>query len=381
MGKIFLKTFYSVTLFLLVILFAGSALAESKFRSDFSASYRQNRFDALAYLVKANKDIMPGEVRSLIEEASSPDKPFQEKMDLLDIASAMASMYKEWHNDGSLIPLVEAVQKEEMRKEKERVAELEKWNAYETVQGNLVLKEHEKEQAAKGLNPVIFPHWIHRLTYDCKACHQGLFTMKRNANRITHSAFSGGKQCGACHDGKVSFSSNEKCERCHAAGKPEADELDPKKAGLNKLSETAARTGSVWRPEALKEGKLPLDRFGQIDWGGLERANAYEASKTDTKEGIKDNRIFFEPVVPYIKGVTFDHKVHSTHSGCSVCHPDLFKDALGANKVSMTEMSKGNFCGACHGKVSFRFADCARCHKGSAEDGALIRKGTFPEKK
>jgi c(7)-type cytochrome triheme protein len=55
----------------------------------------------------------------------------------------------------------------------------------------------------------------------------------------------------------------------------------------------------------------------------------------------------------------------------------VFKDELGGNDVKMLEISRGNFCGHCHGKVSFTFADCLRCHnqaKGEAPEGVLTRK-------
>ncbi len=51
------------------------------------------------------------------------------------------------------------------------------------------------------------------------------------------------------------------------------------------------------------------------------------------------------------------------------CHPALFIDKLGANQMKMLDLSRGQFCGHCHGKVSFPFADCLRCHKKSAGKG------------
>jgi hypothetical protein len=49
---------------------------------------------------------------------------------------------------------------------------------------------------------------------------------------------------------------------------------------------------------------------------------------------------------------------------------------LGGNEIIKVEMSRGKFCGYCHGKVSFTFADCLRCHtqpKGEMPEGVLIR--------
>jgi len=68
-------------------------------------------------------------------------------------------------------------------------------------------------------------------------------------------------------------------------------------------------------------------------------------------------------VVLCVDDVLFDHQVHSDWIKCSTCHPAIFRDELGGNMIKMTDMAKGRFCGHCHGKVSFTFADCLRCHK------------------
>ncbi len=65
--------------------------------------------------------------------------------------------------------------------------------------------------------------------------------------------------------------------------------------------------------------------------------------------------------------VMFDGKAHATKGlACKACHPALFKMKKGA-KMTMAEMDKGQFCGACHnGKDAFGTADpakCGECHK------------------
>jgi c(7)-type cytochrome triheme protein len=64
--------------------------------------------------------------------------------------------------------------------------------------------------------PVVFPHWIHRLSYTCYACHDTPFKMKAGETIVTMDEIQNGQSCGACHDGKIAFVSNlSTCTRCH----------------------------------------------------------------------------------------------------------------------------------------------------------------------
>src|SRR3972149_6431050 len=180
----------SKALFVIVIavlsgyIFAGGALAaESKFRKSFRTSYEQNRFDAMGFLVKQNKDIMPGEIQSLVDEA---------------------------------------------------------------------------EVAAIGLSPVIFPHWVHRINFECKACHPVLFPMKKT-NSITMTPIFEGRLCGECHNGKIAFDAAESCERGHVAGRPgESAPLNPKKADIAKVMESSERLKTELNLDLLPNKALPL---------------------------------------------------------------------------------------------------------------------------
>ncbi len=62
--------------------------------------------------------------------------------------------------------------------------------------------------------------------------------------------------------------------------------------------------------------------------------------------------------------VTFSHAVHTEWLACSNCHNELFKDKPGANVIRMSDIFKGEACGACHGKVAFPPDQCFRCHNG-----------------
>lgn len=365
----------------LALALSAPALAESKFRRDFRKSYEADRFDALGFLVRTNKAILPGEIQSLMDEAASA-ATYHEKMTLLDLANTMATMYREWHGEGRYVEEVEAVQKAELAKEAARVAELEKWKKYENFTGNFILKSKLTEMEAKKLSPVIFPHWVHRLYYDCKACHPSVFPMKRT-DSMSQAEILAGKSCGVCHDGQEAFAAKDNCERCHVAGKPgEAALIKPKKsADTAKLKATADRLGTGLNLDALPvKGALPFDRLGNIDWSLMRKHKVHEPKKSikaGAKDQRRDNEIIFESPSPYVKNSVFSHTAHTEQVECASCHPAPYKEELGSDAVGMSAMGQGESCGTCHNRVSFRFADCNRCHsKPPGEDPgkALQRK-------
>jgi len=79
--------------------------------------------------------------------------------------------------------------------------------------GDVVI--NNKSDAA-GIRPVIFPHWFHRIRFTCKACHADLgIKFKAGSNKIDMVKIIEGKYCGACHDGKLAWSSSN-CTLCHS---------------------------------------------------------------------------------------------------------------------------------------------------------------------
>jgi c(7)-type cytochrome triheme protein len=63
--------------------------------------------------------------------------------------------------------------------------------------------------------------------------------------------------------------------------------------------------------------------------------------------------------MPYVR---FPHYDHSLILSCTNCHTAIFLPKKDANPVNMYTILKGEFCGVCHGKVSFPITDCFRCH-------------------
>lgn len=110
---------------------------------------------------------------------------------------------------------------------------------------------------------------------------------------------------------------------------------------------------------------LPPDTAGnQVSWvkalrdGYIKpRTNLYET----TEVRILDSNILMKRTaeMPY---VLFPHRPHTEWLDCSNCHEKLFKSQAGATPVNMFAILQGEYCGRCHGAVSFPLTECARCH-------------------
>ena len=83
------------------------------------------------------------------------------------------------------------------------------WAEYADV----VINEMSEEA---GVSPVIYPHWFHRIRYQCSVCHVDLgFKTKAGGNGITMDKIIQGEYCGACHNGEIAWSA-ENCDLCHS---------------------------------------------------------------------------------------------------------------------------------------------------------------------
>ncbi len=82
--------------------------------------------------------------------------------------------------------------------------------------GDMVMNKFSEKN---GVRPVVFPHWFHRIRYQCKVCHADLeIKMRAGASNARMEEIVAGKSCGACHNGKIAWES-DRCDLCHS-GKP-----------------------------------------------------------------------------------------------------------------------------------------------------------------
>jgi c(7)-type cytochrome triheme protein len=67
-----------------------------------------------------------------------------------------------------------------------------------------------------------------------------------------------------------------------------------------------------------------------------------------------------------VRPVVFPHWFHRIRYRCSVCHQEQgFKMRVGANDITMKDISEGRFCGMCHnGQVAWSSERCELCHSG-----------------
>ncbi len=72
--------------------------------------------------------------------------------------------------------------------------------------------------------------------------------------------------------------------------------------------------------------------------------------------------------------VRFPHKAHTEWLDCSNCHEHLFKSKAGATQFTMLDILQGEYCGTCHGAVSFPLTECNRCHSVDPDEANRIQR-------
>ena len=128
----------------------------------------------------------------------------------------------------------------------------------------------------------------------------------------------------------------------------------------------AYKAGRSWHPQALSAASLPKDRYGLIDWVKLVDENiiaprpSLDPDATDNPPLDMDVEI--ETKGYFVDNVKYPHSVHTYWFDCTACHPGIFTPARGSNNMTMVGISRGEWCGRCHGKVAFPLTDCAKCH-------------------
>lgn len=102
----------------------------------------------------------------------------------------------------------------------------------------------------------------------------------------------------------------------------------------------------------------------QVDWVAALSTQAI-APRTnvfpETNIQVLDLDIMFEDTAG-MPLVLFPHRQHTEWLDCSNCHNKIFKQQQGANDVGMLDVLQGEYCGQCHGAVSFPLTQCFRCH-------------------
>ncbi|MDH3319142.1 MAG: hypothetical protein OEO84_05560, partial [Betaproteobacteria bacterium] len=79
--------------------------------------------------------------------------------------------------------------------------------------GDVILNQQSEKN---GVRPVVFPHWFHRIRFQCKVCHGELeFKMRAGTTETTMADIMAGKFCGKCHNGTIAWAT-DRCDLCHS---------------------------------------------------------------------------------------------------------------------------------------------------------------------
>ncbi|MEH6616301.1 MAG: c(7)-type cytochrome triheme domain-containing protein [Porticoccus sp.] len=131
---------------------------------------------------------------------------------------------------------------------------------------------------------------------------------------------------------------------------------DPDNLGLEELQEPG---------DALSTLPVDKNRAGnQVDWV-MALQQEYIQPRTnifpETKVQLLDLDIIMGNTGE-MHMVRFPHLAHTEWLDCVNCHDEFFKPEVDANPVNMFAILVGEFCGRCHGAVSFPLTECGRCH-------------------
>ena len=105
---------------------------------------------------------------------------------------------------------------------------------------------------------------------------------------------------------------------------------------------------------------MPKDQYGMVDWVKGAKDGLILPLASLNNDDIKNNSlnlqaIIMKPNKGEIADIMFPHALHADWLNCESCHDSTFtKKPAATEDLSMASIKKDAFCGACHGKVSFR---------------------------
>lgn len=149
--------------------------------------------------------------------------------------------------------------------------------------------------------------------------------------------------------------------------------LDLKAPPLTPLAKDGIHDPAVESISILQDPKqsmlhFPKDRRGEVNWVEALDQGVITPRKTRTgnpQDGAPmktfDHDILMTNTAE-MPHVLFPHLAHTRWLSCSNCHPDIFLPKNNGNPITMEKVLKGQYCGRCHGKVSFALWTCERCH-------------------
>jgi len=225
--------------------------------------------------------------------------------------------------------------------------------------GRIVLSNFTSEG---GMPPVQFDHWRHRALYTCRVCHVDVgFAMAAGETKVSATTNQNGFHCGACHNGRSTYGGGKLIFA--ACGSP-AEQNEARCHRCHTIGDSAQRRRDF---EAFAAGLPRMGSGGEVDWQAAQEH--WQIKPRDVVEGasisrrsIRMDRNVTIASQGWMTDVLFSHQKHAVWNGCEVCHPDIYPHTEAPVRRTMLEITEGESCGACHGKVAFSLEHCERCH-------------------
>jgi c(7)-type cytochrome triheme protein len=115
---------------------------------------------------------------------------------------------------------------------------------------------------------------------------------------------------------------------------------------------------------------LPKDSSGRVDWvKALKSRTVAPRAAIDPRQpghASLDLDLELTTSASPTFAVKYPHAPHTEWLTCANCHPAIFplgRQAVTSTVINMAKIRRGEYCGACHGKVAFGIdGECARCH-------------------
>lgn len=110
---------------------------------------------------------------------------------------------------------------------------------------------------------------------------------------------------------------------------------------------------------------LPPDSAGnKVDWVAAVRQGQIRprTSIDDSRVPEQHDSVIIMRNTLSLPAVRFSHATHNLWMSCEMCHDSIFEPEIDGNDISMSKILDGEYCGLCHGAVSFPLTECNRCH-------------------
>lgn len=122
--------------------------------------------------------------------------------------------------------------------------------------------------------------------------------------------------------------------------------------------------GILQEPGEALSVLVPDGAGNKVDWVRSLQQGLIEprpSLEEDREPEILETTILMKNTYPLLY-VRFSHKPHTQWMSCEACHDTIFVAQVDANPINMGKILEGEYCGLCHGAVSFPLTECNRCH-------------------